>query len=283
MADDLVQIEHSQKDGTKQAGFVRGGENKPPRQCGNCVWSGIGSCGHPQVVSDPELKTNDLGRVPVDSDDCSDFFQSRGNALIYVIRHGSTQFNEQHAFRGWINVDLDKKGKAQAKLAREFLADKKIKAVYASDLDRTVHTAKLVMPSKAAEKDNNLRPWDVGVFSGKPKERYQEALNHFIDNPDLDVPEGESLKNFAGRMEKAFKKYLAIAKENGPILLVFHSSNAIQFEKQAEGKDELGRPEDAELVSPGGIMVILGEETENGMIYKAEVIFGDTKPASYGS
>lgn len=284
MTDELIQIEgQAPKDGTKHAGFVHGGENKPPRQCGNCVWMGMASCGHPEIVADPELHTNDLNRVPVDEDDCSDYFQSRGNALIYIMRHGSTKFNQENAFRGWINVPLDEKGKKQAMLTREFLADKGIKSVYTSDLGRAVETAKLALPAKKAEKDSNLKPWDMGVFSGKPKESHQGIVNWFIDNPAISIPEGESLQDFADRMNKAWKKYLKLAQEEGPILLVFHSSNSIQFEKQAEGKDELGRPEDTELVPPGGVMVILGEKSEAGMVYKAEVIFGETQAASYGS
>lgn len=283
MAEELVKLDKVEisKDGTKASGFVRGGQNKPPRECGNCIWFGLDSCGHPSVEADPELKQRDDGRVTVDDDDCCDSFQSRGNVIVYVVRHGSTKFNDENAFRGWINVDLDEKGVKQAKLARKFMQGKKIKAVYASDLNRAVQTAAHVAPNRKADKDFGLRPWDVGMFTGKPKDEHQEALNHYIDNPEEAIPLGESLKDFAGRMKKAYDKYVKLGREEGPILVVCHSSNAIQLQKQVDGSDELGRPEDEELVPPGGVMALLDEDG----IIKTEVIFGNDveKPASYGS
>lgn len=271
-------------DGTKQSGFVTEQENKGPRQCSNCIWQGMDSCGHPMVISDPELqdRMNDIGRIDVDPEYCSNYFQSRGNAIIYAVRHGETDGNKEKKFRGWIDVALNDTGIAQAKLARKFLADKGIKEVFCSDLGRAVTTAKLVMPTISPEHDKDLRPWDVGIFSGKERDIYQDSLNKYIDDPEKPIPDGESLKEFADRNKKEIEKYLKIAKKEGPILLVFHSSNAIQMEKLIEGKDELGRPEDVDRVLPGGIMCVL-DEGDAGL--KVEVVFGDQpeKPANYGS
>ena len=146
-----------------------------------------------------------------------------------------------------------------------------------------METAKLVLPSKKAEKDPLLRPWDVGIFTGKPRSETQEDFNHYIDNPETPIPDGESLREFANRQTKAIKRYIKEGKEDGPILLVFHSSNCIQTEKAVEGKDQLGRPEDVDRVLPGGIMCILDEGEHGGM--KVEVVYGESKQesADYGS
>lgn len=269
------------KDGTPISGFVKGGENKPPRECGNCIWMGLDSCGQGQVLNDPLVPKNDIGRAIVDSDDCCNNFQSRGNAILYAIRHGETANNKEKKFRGWIDVPLNDQGIKEAKTARKFLEDKGIKEVFASDLGRAATTAKLAFPSINPELDKSLRPWDVGVFSGKERDLFQPALNKYIDSPETQIPDGESLKEFSDRQRKAVDKYVKIAKKEGPILLVFHSSNAIQLEKIIEGKDELGRPEDVDRVLPGGIMCVLDE----GDKMKVEVIFGSVQeaPANYGS
>jgi broad specificity phosphatase PhoE len=274
--------EMSGKDGTSISGFVHGGENKPPRECGNCIWMGMESCGNNLVILDPQVPKNKDGRGIVDSDDCCNSFQSKGNAIIYIVRHGETEGNKKKEFRGWIDIPLNDQGISEAKLARKFLEDKGIKEVFCSDLGRAVHTAKLVMPSKNPEHDNNMRPWDVGIFSGKSRDIYQSSLNKYIDNPDTPIPDGESLREFAERNRKALEKYIKIAKKEGPILLAVHSSNCIQAEKLIEGKDELGRPEDVDRVLPGGVMCIL-DEGEAGL--KIEVVFGDSpeKEANYGS
>lgn len=276
------------QDGTEKSGLVTDESNRPPRQCSNCIWSGPGHkkhsyCSNPIVMADPQLvqlKDAD-GRIHIQPSWCSNGFQSRGNAIIYVLRHGETEANAENKFRGWINVDLDKNGVQQAKDAGLFLSDKKIKAVYCSDLARTVQTAKLAIPKLSAEKDRNLKPWDVGVFSGKSKELYQNPLNWYIDNPETEIPDGESLKSFSDRQKKVLEKYLKIARENGPILLVTHSSNCIQFDKLSEGKDELGRPEDSEYVMPGGVMVILDQ---GNMGLKSEPVYrASENSAKYGS
>lgn len=274
--------EQSGKDGTRASGFVTGKENKPPRQCSNCIFfEDEGKCSNRAVVEDPEVPKNSDGTAKVDGDDCCDHLMSKGNSVVYILRHGETANNKSNKFRGWIDVPLNATGEQEAKRAREFLADKGIKRVFVSDLGRAEKTAKLALPGEKAERDSLLRPWDVGVFSGKDREQYQEELNHYIDNPDIRIPDGESLKEFAKRMGKVLARYVKEGQEYGPILLVTHSSNAIQAEKFIEGKDELGRPEDVDRVLPGGVMCILDE----GDKLKVEVVFGDSpeKNADYGS
>ncbi|PWT75551.1 MAG: hypothetical protein C5B59_08715 [Bacteroidetes bacterium] len=276
------------QDGTIKSGLVTDESNKPPRQCSNCIWNSVGHHGHgycsnPVVMSDPQLVMlqDEDGRIKVQPTWCSNGFQSKGNAAIYVLRHGETEANAEKKFRGWLNLDLDKNGLQQAKDARKYLQDKNIKQVFCSDLGRTVKTAQLAFPKIKATKDRALRPWDVGYFSGKSKDEYQEALNWFIDHPEKSIPDGESLKEFSDRQKKAFEKYLKIAKEDGPILLVAHSSNCIQFDKLSEGKDELGRPEDSEYVLPGGVMVILDQ---GSLGLKSEPVHrASNNAAMYGS
>lgn len=275
--------EQAGKDGTKASGFVHNSENKAPRQCGNCIFYDENEkCTNRAVIEDPDVPQNSDGTAKVDADDCCDHFMSRGNAIVYILRHGETANNKTNKFRGWIDVPLNDTGKKEAQKAREFLSDKKIKRVFCSDLGRTEVTAKLALPSVKAERDPLLRPWDVGVFSGKPRDEHQEELNHYIDNPEVPIPDGESLKEFSDRQAKALKRYIKEGQEDGPILLVTHSSNAIQAEKFIEGKDELGRPEDVDRVLPGGVMAILDEEKKG---LKVEIVFGDAPEtnADYGS
>lgn len=270
-------------DGTRASGLVTDEQNKPPRVCSNCIWIGMGTCGNELITGDPEnahLLDKD-GRVKVEPNWCSNGFQSQKNIAIYAVRHGETAGNKNNQFRGWLDIPLNAKGKKEAQGAREYLADKGIKRVFCSDLGRAIETAKIVLPSIKAERDPMMRPWDVGVFSGKDREETQEDFNHYIDNPEVRIPDGESLKEFAARMNKVFKRYLKEGKEYGPVLLVWHSSNCLQLEKQVEGKDELGRPEDVDRVLPGGIMCVLDE----GDKLKVEVIFGASpeRDADYGS
>lgn len=265
------------KDGTRLSGFVRGGENAPPRQCGNCVWMAAGRCNHPLVNEDPETEKDNMGKAIVDADDCCDNFQSRGNAVIYILRHGATVANTDDTFRGWRDVPLDPEGRKQAKASAKFLEDKNIKSIYTSDLSRAKETAEIVgrILDLPIEEDKRLRAWDVGAFAGKSRKTHQKAFDKYVAKPKEEIPMGESLSEFSERVEEAHEDY---AKKKGPSLLVTSSSTCIQLEKQAEGKDPLGKPDIA--IPPGGVMVILDEDGER----KVEEIFGKIiESASYGS
>jgi len=268
MADELPI--HELKDGTKFSGFVHGGENKPPRECGNCIWMGFASCGHPVVLQDPKLKDklNDLERFPVDNDDCCDFFQSKGNVLLWIVRHGATIPDEQGKHGGWQDDRLSDTGLRQAQQARDYMQDKNYKHVFSSDMARAVSTAKIIS-GRDPYKDPELRPWDVGIFTGKDHDAYEDQFQVFLDHPAREIPDGESMAEYAVRMHKALLKYIAFARANGPCLLVCHSRNFSQFKKQIEGVNEFDKPDKFDKVKEGGIMTILDEKGE----LKVEIVF----------
>lgn len=258
-------------DGTKQSGFVTGSQNKPPRECGNCIWMGFASCGHPMVVSDPDLKDrlNDKGRVKVDEDDCSNHFQSQGNVLLYVVRHGVTTPDELGLHGGFIDDPLNATGKEQAEDVKEYMKGKAFKHVISSDMDRAQETAGIIAPAHKRYVDKQLRPWDVGKFAGKDHAENKDEFEHFVKHPHIQIPDGESMMEFGVRMHGALLKYVAFARKNGTTLLVMHSRNFTQFKKAVEDKNEFKKPKDWDKVREGGIMVILDED---GFL-KAEIVY----------
>lgn len=69
--------------GTKASGFVTAEENKPPRECWNCIHYNLDvmACYNEDVMNDPEKKpiANDDGSIPAGYFDCSNYFRSRGS------------------------------------------------------------------------------------------------------------------------------------------------------------------------------------------------------------
>lgn len=63
---------------------------------------------------------------------------------LYLIRHGATQLTAEDRFSGAANVYLSEEGRAQAEHLALRLADDAIAAVYASPLDRTMETARVI-------------------------------------------------------------------------------------------------------------------------------------------
>ena len=59
---------------------------------------------------------------------------------LFLVRHGETDANADGIVQGWLDTDLNERGKSQAKeAAKEFNED--IDAIYSSDLRRAAQTA----------------------------------------------------------------------------------------------------------------------------------------------
>lgn len=242
--------------GTRLTGFVSAEENEPPRQCDHCVWYKHDLCHNPLVMIDCEIPGEDGKPKPVLDDDCCNLFQSPGKTLIYGLRHGTTKLNEEGKHRGWMEVPLDDKGVDDAHEAAEQLADAGIRKIYCSDLERAMDTADIVGTKLGVEPcpDFRLRPWNKGSFQGESKVETKDDFQYYIDNPDEPVPGGESLNDFTTRYYEALEQYLAEAEEEGVILLVFHTSNAIATANYVKETDR--KEADREVVAPGGILKV---------------------------
>jgi 2,3-bisphosphoglycerate-dependent phosphoglycerate mutase len=149
---------------------------------------------------------------------------------IYLIRHGATAMNKEtpgpEKIRGWIDVPLAPKGRADAAIDAEKLRGKKIDHFRASDLSRARESAdimasKLRIPVK--ESTHKLRPWNLGHFSGKPVSEVKNGIANFVRHPNLRVPGGESFNEFKTR----FLSYVMAVKRSAkkPVGLVTHYRN----------------------------------------------------------
>ena len=63
---------------------------------------------------------------------------------VFLVRHGATVLPAEDRFAGATNVELSEEGREQARRLAVRLAEVKIEAVYASPLDRTMETARIV-------------------------------------------------------------------------------------------------------------------------------------------
>lgn len=123
---------------------------------------------------------------------------------LLIVRHGSTKLNSETAdrIRGWKDVPLDEKGRKEAEVVGERLKGL-VDVIIASDLIRTKETAQIISKvtgAPIAAFTKGARPWNVGVFTGKPT---QEVLPYLYkaakEFPDEKIPEGESFNDFKTR------------------------------------------------------------------------------------
>lgn len=146
--------------------------------------------------------------------------------LLYLVRHGETVDNANHIMQGQTQGELNEQGIKQAEELAERLKGEPIDAFVSSDLQRSIHTCKLIAAphGKAVTTTPLLRERDWGSFTGK----YIPNLAN-LNDPSLWPDDIESLDALKARA----KDFLTWLKEEYPdkkVLAVGHGiiNKAIQ-------------------------------------------------------
>lgn len=152
---------------------------------------------------------------------------------VILIRHGETDWSYQKRYCGFTDIDLNEKGRQQARRLLKRLSKEKIHKVYSSDMKRTLQFAEIVFKDLPAEEMLDLREMNFGIFEGLTykdiMEKYPKVYREWLGNPlDIIVPRGESLKTLARRVRKALKRILsqnsdkkvAVFTHGGPIRVI---------------------------------------------------------------
>ena len=86
--------------------------------------------------------------------------------MIYVIRHGQTDWNKEGRIQGQVNVPLNDEGVRQAWEAHDAIAGVKFDAVFCSPLERTRQTCKIAYGGDDVIYDDRLMERDFGENDG---------------------------------------------------------------------------------------------------------------------
>lgn len=152
---------------------------------------------------------------------------------LILIRHGETEWSYQKRYCGFTDIDLNEKGRWQARRLLKRLSKEKIHEVYSSDMKRTLQCAKIVFKDMPVEEMLDLREINFGIFEGLKYQdlmiKYPQVYRKWLENPlDIIIPRGESLNTLAGRVRKALRRILsqnsnktvAIFTHGGPIKVI---------------------------------------------------------------
>lgn len=145
---------------------------------------------------------------------------SQNKPILYVSRHGETEYNKRKIFCGVFDSPLTEKGLDDAKKQAELLKDKEINVGITNDLQRSRKTLEEILkyhPQATVEIDLSLRERNYGDLTGKSKEEMMksdpELTLKFRRGWDFPIPNGESLKDvwenrikvFCEKLEKRMK------------------------------------------------------------------------------
>ena len=84
--------------------------------------------------------------------------------LIYLIRHGETEFNKEQRYQGSMDISLSKEGRERI-IPAEFSPA----VVYTSHLRRTKETAEILFPGAEQIAVSDLREMSFGDYEGRSK------------------------------------------------------------------------------------------------------------------
>ena len=131
--------------------------------------------------------------------------------LLYLARHGQTDWNCQGRYQGQIDIPLNDRGREEARSLAEKLQQSRPAAIWASDLSRARETAAIVAAphNLPVQIHPGLREMHFGSWQGltwqQIEQRFPEAWRLWTEDPlGYNIPGAESV----GEMETRFKQAL---------------------------------------------------------------------------
>lgn len=140
--------------------------------------------------------------------------------VVYLVRHGQTDWNRLGVFRGRADRPLDDVGLRQAELVRDALLKKGIQQLYASPMQRTIQTLSSLsahMGHRPIFMVDGLIDIDYGDWQGVKKtevaEKWPELWTQWREDPfGVQFPNGESLQSV---QDRALEELMNIVKDAG--------------------------------------------------------------------
>tara|TARA_B110000003_G_scaffold123017_1_gene125458 strand:+ start:176 stop:889 length:714 start_codon:yes stop_codon:yes gene_type:complete len=182
-------------------------------------------------------------------------------SYLILIRHGQSTWNLEKRFTGWVDVDLTKKGKLEAKKSGVLIKDQniKIKYYYSSLQLRAINTLKLVQES-LHDKQNFTKAWQLnerhyGALTGlnkvemgkklgkekiyqlrrswdlrpdpldKQSQFHPSNIDIYKDIPVENIPDTESLKDTFERVTNYYDSKIIENLKNGNVLISAHGNS----------------------------------------------------------
>lgn len=141
--------------------------------------------------------------------------------------HSTTFDNESHVSSGHNDVGLSPLGIKQAKELGERRKSEYFDAIFCSDLQRSLKTAKLAFKKKfPIIKDKRLGECDYGRLTGHPSEEVEPRRREFVDKA---FPKGESYIDTTKRIGE-FLKDLKTKYDGKRVMIIGHRATQYGLE-----------------------------------------------------
>lgn len=197
-------------------------------------------------------------------------------AVAYFARHGETDANAAHEFRGPMDVDLNDNGRQQAKDLADYFKGRSFSAAFHSSKKRTKQTIdpilkKSARPKMKAKQVKDFDALNVGDLAGQPKNAENlQTIKYYQEHPGEKIPGGERLEDFRKRVDPKIMMAIRKGDEAGePTISAVHSSVIHQVSHLLHGDHNKVK------VRPGGVVGVF--KTPDG--YKAKALYREMSPS----
>ena len=144
---------------------------------------------------------------------------------IVLLRHGETDWNKQEIFRGRADVDLNERGREQARAVATALRNVRINAIYSSPLRRAVETAETIAAPHRLEVriDDGFIDFDYGAWQGlshnEVQRRYSKLYKAWLEKPHtVRLEGGESLRSVRRRAMRSLQSI--VERDDGDTVVI---------------------------------------------------------------
>lgn len=149
--------------------------------------------------------------------------------ILYVIRHGETEWNTEKRLQGRSDTKLNEYGIYLAQVTAEALKDVKFDAIYSSPLNRAYTTAEIIRGDRKIDivTDDRLVEMSFGDYEGMPSSEVPPSFAAFFEAPDKFVPakNGEYFEDVIERTGSFIEDVIVPASEKTEcMLLVAHGA-----------------------------------------------------------
>jgi alpha-ribazole phosphatase len=202
---------------------------------------------------------------------------------ILLVRHGETELNSAERYWGHSDVKLSALGLRQAEKLRDRLAVERIDAVYSSDLQRALVTAKTIASRHQLDVITcaELREINFGKLEGLNFEEISRLFPEFAAkwkvqrSTNIEFPGGESLdqlhrrvSNFVGRLKKhKAEETTLIVAHAGVLRSLICQLMGLELQHIYRIRLDLASLSILETYSTGAILTLLNDISHLGSVY----------------
>jgi len=150
---------------------------------------------------------------------------------IYLVRHGSTEWNEKRIWQGVVDTELSTRGIEEVEKVAEFFKNKSIDAIFSSPMRRALQTANTIASKIGYDSDkiiidNRLRECEIRLWNGKTNEEiaqlYAMQFQEWFTNLNSNIAGVESLESVQKRMYDSLMDVI-VHFTNKNVIIVSHA------------------------------------------------------------